>query len=227
MGQKQALLLATFLTTFGLIVIMGVALRLTSPIVTTKGVLAESTVKADFTTTGTDVVLQTPDPVLVEALVQSREAAYQQALAQANQQLESAYRQLNSVQQGQPVPVTTSEAIALAAAPAPTYAITGEIAQNIALAVVPGATLHKAAELVLFEGSSAYEVQTSGGVVYVEANTGKVLYNQATVLPITIPSEQQAANYVPAPSAREDDDDDTHEEHEEREQDDDHEEEDD
>jgi uncharacterized membrane protein YkoI len=225
MGQKQALLLATFLTTFGLIVISGVALRLTSPNPTAKIVFTESAVKSNFTTTAPDAVLQTPDPVAVEALIQSREAAYQQALAQANQQLETAYSQLNSAQQDQPTPATPGEAgVSTPASVVPAYAITGEIAQTIALGVVPGATLSKPAELVAFEGNAAYEVQTSGGVVYVEANTGQVLYNQATILPVVIPSEQQSANFVPAPSTVNYDDDD-HEEH--QEQEDDHEEDDD
>lgn len=228
MGQKQALLLATFLTTFGLIVIGGVALRLTTP-TTVKGAISEAAVKTDFTTTMPNAVMQTPDPASVEALIQSREAAYQQALEQANRQLEAAYSQLNKVQQVEQVPVTAGVSATSAPAPAPSaapaYAITAEIAQNIALAVVPGATLNKSAELVAFEGNTAYEVQTSGGVVYVEANSGQVLYNQATVPPVVVPSQQQSANFVPAPSTIYDDDD--HNEHEEHEEDGDHEEDDD
>lgn len=229
MGQKQALLLATFLTTFGLIVIGGVAFRLTTP-TPVKGTILETAVKADFVTTAPDAVMQTPDPASVEALIQSREAAYQQALEQANRQLEAAYSQLDTAQQVQQAPATsdvpTTSASASAPAAAPAYAITAEIAQNIALSVVPGATLNKSAELVAFESNTAYEVQTSGGVVYIEANTGQVLYNQATVLPVVVPSEQQSANFVPAPSTSHDDDDD-HEEHEEHEDEDDHEEDDD
>lgn len=223
MGQKQALLLATFLTTFGLVVIGGVALRLTTPI-PVKGAISEVTVKANSPTAVPNAIMQTPDPASVEALIQSREAAYQQALEQANRQLEAAYSQLDSVQQVQPaqapasVPATSTPTSAPTVSPG--YAITAEIAQNIALAVVPGATLNKSAELVAFEGNPAFEVQTSGGVVYVEANTGQVLYNQATVPPVVVPSEQQSANFVPVPSVNQDDDDDD-EEHEER--DDDHE----
>lgn len=221
MGQKQALLLATFLTTFGLVVIGGVALRLTTP-PTVKGAISEVTVKADSFTTAPNAVMQTPDPASVEELIQSREAAYQQALEQANRQLEAAYSQLDSVQQAQPtsatsgVPATSAPASAPVVAPA--YAITAEIAQNIAFAVVPGATLNRSAELVAFEGNPAYEVQTSGGVVYIEANTGQVLYNQATVPPVVVPSEQQSANFVPAPSVSHDDDEDDRE-HEERDDD--------
>ncbi len=226
MGQKQALLLATFLTTFGLIVIGGVALRLTTPPVTVKGAMSQIAVKANSMSTAPDAVMQTPDPASIEALIQSREAAYQQALEQANRQLEAAYNQLDSVEQVQQAPATSGIAASAAPASAPAYAITAEIAQNIALAVVPGATLNKSAELVAFEGNTAYEVQTSGGVVYIEANTGKVLYNQATVPPVVVPGEQQSANFVPAPSVSFDDDDD-HQEREEHEGDDDHEEEDD
>ena len=96
-----------------------------------------------------------------------REAAYQELIRQANQKLEQAY-----AQQAQ------SQASATAPAAA-AYAISADQAAEIALQAVMGAKLLRPAELVDFQGVAAYEVALNWGMVYVDANTGKILYNGA------------------------------------------------
>ncbi len=51
------------------------------------------------------------------------------------------------------------------------------LAATIAKNVAPGAVQQKSPELVLFEGTEAYEVVTDLGNVYVDATTGEVLNN--------------------------------------------------
>ena len=65
------------------------------------------------------------------------------------------------------------------APPAPTYAVSADQAAAIALAAAPGATLARQPELVSFQGAAAYEVALDQGMVYVDANTGQILYNGA------------------------------------------------
>jgi hypothetical protein len=59
----------------------------------------------------------------------------------------------------------------------PTITISAEAARNIALNAANLATMIRQPELVRFEGSVAYEVGFTRGVVYVDANSGAVLYN--------------------------------------------------
>lgn len=64
---------------------------------------------------------------------------------------------------------------------APSYGVSPGIAGTIALNVAPGATLARVPEAVSFQGTAAYEVQLDRGTVYVDANSGQVLYNGAAV----------------------------------------------
>jgi D-alanyl-D-alanine carboxypeptidase len=50
-------------------------------------------------------------------------------------------------------------------------------AAQIASNAVPGATLTNTPDLVSFQGTVAYEVILNQGTIYVDANTGQVLYN--------------------------------------------------
>jgi uncharacterized membrane protein YkoI len=104
------------------------------------------------------------DPT-VQAL-HAREAEYRQALAQANQQLQQAYQQRRAQ------PDQASQAGAPKA-----VAVSADQAAALALGVVPGATLTKRPELVMFEGAPAYEVVLDQGTLYVDANSGNVLYD--------------------------------------------------
>jgi hypothetical protein len=60
---------------------------------------------------------------------------------------------------------------------APTVAITADQAAAAATRSARNNRLLRAPELVNFQGSVAYEVTLAGGMVYIDANTGAVLYN--------------------------------------------------
>jgi uncharacterized membrane protein YkoI len=163
MTHKLGLVLAAGLTAFSLLVIGALVTRLASPAVAVNDPLADPT---------------------VQALLQAREAEYQQALAQANQQLEQAYQQQRRVQPDQ-APQT-------AAAP-DTPAVSAEQATTIARDLVPGATLTKQPELVMYEGTAAYEVVLDQGTLYVDANSGGVLHNGVWSLTGSGPIDEQQA----------------------------------
>ncbi len=60
-----------------------------------------------------------------------------------------------------------------------TGALSPDIAAQVALNVAPGAGLTRTPELVDYQGTLAYEVLLDQGTVYVNANTGGILYNGA------------------------------------------------
>jgi hypothetical protein len=71
-------------------------------------------------------------------------------------------------------------------APAPTdpnpptgYPVSADEAASIALSNAPGAALAQEPRLVNINGTIAYEVALDRGYVYVDANSGQVLYNSA------------------------------------------------
>jgi uncharacterized membrane protein YkoI len=64
---------------------------------------------------------------------------------------------------------------------APATALSAEQATAIALQAEPGAIVSRVAELVSFKGITAYEVGLDSGMVYVDANTGQLLYDSAQV----------------------------------------------
>jgi hypothetical protein len=124
-----------------------------------------------------------------------REQAYQQIIAQANQQIELANQQI----------ATLANEITPNSVPEPTLAATSAylfsaeqasaIAQQIA-GVAPKTT----PELVSFSGTPAYEVVYGNGKVYVDANSGAVLFNGLQKKVANITSEQAlyiAVNYLP------------------------------
>jgi uncharacterized membrane protein YkoI len=195
MNQRSALLIAAALTAFLLVLAGGLASRLST-----------TTTEAAATAVPTEALQPTQvvtlDPT-VEALIKEREAAYQQALTdannrlnQANAQIAQANAQINTLEQSrQQIANQASQAqaasVAVAApatAPAgapkataaPAYAISATKARDIALGVAaPGAALLKAPELVNYQGTPAYEVSLDKGLVYVDAQSGKVLLNGA------------------------------------------------
>jgi Peptidase propeptide and YPEB domain len=57
------------------------------------------------------------------------------------------------------------------------YAISANDAANIALSSVPGSTLVQQPRLVNFNGTVAYEIQLDAGYVYIDAQSGQVIYN--------------------------------------------------
>ena len=69
--------------------------------------------------------------------------------------------------------------------------ISADLAATIAKNVAPDAVQQKAPELVLFEGTEAYEVVTDLGNVYVDAATGEVLNNGTAAAMMTAYSEEE------------------------------------
>ena len=63
---------------------------------------------------------------------------------------------------------------------APSYAITPQAAGQIALRLARGAVLQGDPQLVDLQGTPAYEVVLDRGTLYIDANSGRLLYAQAT-----------------------------------------------
>jgi hypothetical protein len=81
-----------------------------------------------------------------------------------------------------PAPTATLEQAPEPAAPAEaTYALTPHDAATVALTVAARASVVSVPELVSYEGTVAYEVRTDLGLLYVDANSGAVLYNGMSV----------------------------------------------
>lgn len=173
MNQRTLLTIAAALTAFVLVVVGGLASRLSATPTST----ATETVAAP-------TVAGVPLDPTVQALIQEREAAYQQALAEANQRLEQANQQISQANQQLAQTAAASQATAAPQVPQPaaaaSYAISVEQARQIALDAVPGATLLQAAELVSYENTPAYEVILNQGTLYIDAQNGVILANGAT-----------------------------------------------
>ena len=160
MSQRTAILIAAGLTAFLLVVGGAIAGQLVNPTATLAA--PEEPVPGSVVS---PVEAQTsPD---VQGWME-REAAYQELIREANQKLEEAYAQ--------------QEAAAATVPAEAAYAISAEQAAEIALQAVPWAKLLGPAELVDFQGVVAYEVALNVGMVYVDANTGDILYNGAVVM---------------------------------------------
>ncbi|MGQ9775284.1 PepSY domain-containing protein [Chloroflexus sp.] len=194
--NRTMFLISAALTAFVLVVIGGVASRLSvsEPV---------SEVPTEIVIESNPITVPAIDPT-VEALIREREAAYQAALAEAQQRLAEANQRLSATQQqlnevateAQAAPaVAVSAAPAVAQAPvapqvaqpdpvqapvapsAPTYAVSSEQAQAIAQAAAGNATLMRSPELVSLQGTPAYEVVFDRGAIYVDAQTGAILAN--------------------------------------------------
>ena len=178
MTQKMAIILAAIITAFLLVFGGAVAARVSQADAASKQAAVAPAPPSDAP--AADVMAQ------AQALIQQRDAEYRQLIDQANQRLQAVYQQQQAiVQAAQAAQAAQVEKPALAApssAPAaqpaaPTFAVSPDTAVSIALQAANGATLIRAPELVRFEGQVAYEVGFTRGVVYVDANSGQVLYN--------------------------------------------------
>ena len=119
----------------------------------------------------------------------AREQQYQQLINEANQKINQANQQITTLVNNTPQPEATvvSE-----------YLFTADQASALA-ANLAGELPEKAPELVNFDGVIAYEVQYSNGKIYIDANTGKIVYNglQASNPYITTDqAEAIALNYL-------------------------------
>lgn len=160
----------------------------------------------------------------IVATLTEREAQYRALLVEANSRLEEANQQLAQLEQqfqAAQAAQSASAPIAEAAAqpaqrprvrptpaqpqPAIQAALTPQRALEIALIAAPGAVAQRMPELVDFQGAVAYEVLLNAGTMYVDANSGAILYNSVAVQP------------PPQAYYHHDDDDDDHEKHEKKE----------
>ena len=184
MKQRTAILIAAVVTAFLLVTAGGVIARVAQAMTTTE----VSTAKTSTSTVA--LATATLDPQM-EALLQQREAQYQQQLQAANIRLQEAYAQQQALAdqlaaaQAQTVAQPAAQSAASVASTG--YAITPEQAVLVALGAAPGNAPVSGPELVSFQGTAAYEVGLSGGLVYVDATTGAVLYNGAVAAAISIP----------------------------------------
>lgn len=178
MNQRILLIIAAALTAFILVLVGGLANRLSSG--------TAPTPTAGVAELSTAVPSGTLDPT-VEALIREREAAYQQALAEANSRLDQANQQL--VEATQP-PLAVPAAIPVVTPVI--YAVTAEQAQTLALTRVPGATLMSPVAVVSYQGVPAYEVILDQGTLYIDAQSAAVLAD-GTVLPTGVPGGQISA----------------------------------
>ncbi len=133
---------------------------------------------------------------------QQREAAYKQLIQQANQQIEEANARLQAAGPAAgdatgPAASTATGAAAASNAPA-NVAVSADKAEQVARqAADPGQLLVKPPELVNFQGKVAYEVAFQKGSIYIDAQTGAVLFNGTVPQTITLDKAAQiAANYL-------------------------------
>jgi hypothetical protein len=116
------------------------------------------------------VVTLTPDAAEIQNLYAQREAEYQARLDEANAALTAAYAQQEAA--------VASSAPTQAAAEAPIPAtISPQDALLVAAINAPNAQLLRLPELVNYQGAIAYEITLNTGVMYVDANTGMLLYD--------------------------------------------------
>jgi len=124
---------------------------------------------------------------VVTAMDPTREAQYQALIEQANQTIAEANQKIAQLSANQ----------AVAAPTATPYPVSADQASAIA-SNASGETAVALPELVNYSGIVAYSVSFADGLVYVNANTGEVLYNGVQVTQIISKDQasQIAINYT-------------------------------
>ena len=120
----------------------------------------------------------------VQAQIATREAAYNELISQANNQIQTLNEQVNALQDGKEI-VNGQQTISVdeAVAAAQQIAAGDDYLQGIP-------------ELASFEGQTVYSVNFTSGSVYVDAFNGEVLYSN---IPVKIDGQQAvqiAADYL-------------------------------
>ncbi|MGD0173898.1 MAG: PepSY domain-containing protein [Anaerolineales bacterium] len=108
----------------------------------------------------------TLDPQLL-AQLQEREATYQAMIDQANAQLQATDPAASATSTLAPEPTATQ------------YPVSPDLAIYLAQSAAPNSYLVRLPELVSFQGAVAYEVTFNTGKIYIDANSGQILYNGA------------------------------------------------
>jgi uncharacterized membrane protein YkoI len=96
-----------------------------------------------------------------------REAAYQKLINEANQKIEQANQQISQL---------LAETAAPTAEPTSMYLFSPVQAAEIAKHIT-GIYPKTSPELVIFNGVAAFEVKFANGIIYIDANTGAIIYN--------------------------------------------------
>jgi hypothetical protein len=143
--------------------------------------------------------------VLANQRATARVAAYEELIKQANVELETAnsnllamQAQLQSTAATAVVDTTVSQPAAVVqvaqAAPEVSYAVSSEQADQLAAKVAElGQKQLKNSDLVDFEGKAAYEVVFEKGSIYVDAQSGDILFNGTIPQVITAEKAAQVA----------------------------------
>ena len=183
MTQKTALIISAVLTAFLLVLGGAIATRVSQPDAVAAAAPAATTAAPTVApTTAPDAVASAQAQVdQMQALLLEREAAYRKLVDQANQQLAQAYQQqAATAKPTQAAPAKKAQApapapVAAAGAAAPQVAVSPDSALSIAFSVAGTSHLRRGPELVLYNGTVAYEVLFGLGAIYIDANTGQVL----------------------------------------------------
>ena len=142
----------------------------------------QSTPTATIAAVSTDAPTEVPNQE--RAVFLAREAVYQHRLAEANLRIAQANATAVAAT-STPEPESNSTiAVNAPSAQAPhiSMAQAERIASSAAMQHSADARTQRA-ELVSFQGVTAYEIILSNGVVYVDATSGAVLFNQWTPVP--------------------------------------------
>jgi len=182
MQQRKSILAASGITAFLLVLVAGLML-FTEQAAPAQGALPPYETELPGAISF-PVEAATPESIgpSLQELVAEREASYRQQLDEANARLQEANRRLQQLYVATPTPLPLETPTPLpqpTAEASPTrYPVSVEDAVRNALDAEPGATLLRTPELVSFNGVAAYEVPLRPGNVYVDANTGSVLYSE-------------------------------------------------
>ncbi|MBI5879403.1 MAG: PepSY domain-containing protein [Chloroflexi bacterium] len=197
MSQKSALVVAIALTAFFMTMLGALITQVSQA---SDAVRAPTASSAPTVTPAQVEATPTLDTSAIKMAIAEREASYQQLLDRANKQIEEANAQMQKQAEAlhkaeteaqtarvkaQQVQEAQAKAAAQPTAPArpavPKFAVSPEQAVGIAWGATQGAKPTKGPELVEFEGKPAYEIGYATGVVYIDANTGKVLFTNVEV----------------------------------------------
>lgn len=130
-----------------------------------------------------------PTPTATQVIVNDREQAYQQMIADANAKIALANQQIEQLLSSTPTQVVAAQS---------PYLFTAEQASMLA-ANIAGVQPKTLPELVNFNGTPAFEAVYGNGKVYIDANNGKILLNGLQTKPAQITADQAvniAANYL-------------------------------
>ena len=162
MNKKRSLLISIFITVFLVVIAGGIA----------STVLANNQARQPEAMSAADAV----------STYQAREAEYRSLLDKANQQLELANQQITAL-------AGASAQNAQNQAGEASQPVTVEMAKTIAFQLARDYPLEDPT-LVDYNGTVAYEVKFRNGTIYVDANSGEILFNGLSQPSVNISADQ-------------------------------------